>query len=687
MKKKLYNLIPLPAEILFGNGEFVISNQCRITLPANLKIAGAAALQLQNILLRHTKLNLAVSEQISNFPAIIFTLDEQLPPEGYSLDITQKNVIIAASDNAGFLYAVATLRQLLPLEAAFGTSDATAIPLPCLSINDAPRFPWRGMMLDVSRHDFSLEYLKQHMELMYSLKLNRLHLHLTDSQSWRLEIKAYPELTEQGGHTSHSGRYAEFYTQKQMKELIDYAANLNIEIIPEIDIPGHSKTAVNVLDLGCTPHSNVLCAGKLATFEFIDRVFAEVAALFPAPYVHVGGDECSKDNWKKCPACQTYMHEHGIKDEDALQSHIIQYAEKLLARHGKRLIGWDEILEGGLAPDATVMSWRGTAGGIAAANSGHDVIMSPTTHCYLDYYQSRLPEPKAIGAYLTLKTAYEFDPTQGMDEAAKSHVLGVQGNLWTEFIPDERQASYMINPRLEAIAEVAWSPSGQRNWRDFARRIMAFFNRFELEGRYYRGPRVEMKLYGKRVKLTAELPGCDILYTTDGSEPDLNCPRLHGNQTIEVKGDEIIKARVVGTAGKLYPVTQFDTACQAITNMPCFGSSYLPENVFNNNLESYFWNGAFPKKGEYFKIIYFHPRDVRQIILDCGVKDDGQDWSYFKNAVLEISGDGRRFHKIATLNTPKLNLKGDWKNVKAVRARILKTQESDWLRINLFHIL
>ncbi|MEG2076104.1 MAG: beta-N-acetylhexosaminidase, partial [Victivallaceae bacterium] len=480
MKKNLFNLIPIPAELSPKDGKFIINGECQITLPANLKIAREAALQLQHIFRQHSRLNLTISEQISVFPAIIFTLDEQLPAEGYALDITPDNIIIAASSNAGFLYAVVTLRQLLPLEAAFGKSDAESIPLNCLSINDTPRFPWRGMMLDVSRHDFSLEYLKQHLELMHSLKLNHLHLHLTDSQSWRLEIKAYPELTEKGGHTSHSGRYANFYTQEQMRELIDYAAKLNIEIIPEIDIPGHSKTAAGILGLGCEVGSNVLCAGNPATFEFIDHVFAEVAELFPAPYIHVGGDECSKEYWKKCPCCQSYMREHNIKDEFELQSHIIRYAEKVLASHGKRLIGWDEILEGGLAPDATVMSWRGTAGGIAAANSGHDVIMSPTTHCYLDYYQSMLPEPKALGAYLTLKTAYDFDPAAGLSSEALQHVLGAQGNLWTEFIPDERQASYMINPRLEAIAEAVWSPPTKRNWRDFARRIMAIFTRFDL---------------------------------------------------------------------------------------------------------------------------------------------------------------------------------------------------------------
>lgn len=416
---------------------------------------------------------------------IRFVTDESLPAEGYELNVDGEGIEVRASQFPGFLYALQSLGQLLPA-AVYGTEPApdAAWEVPCVKIADAPRFAYRGMHLDVARHFFSVDEVKRYIDVMAIHKLNTLHWHLTDDQGWRIEIKKYPELTRVGsvrgetliGHHHTSSEYDKtphggYYTQKQIREIVKYAADRYITVIPEIELPGHAVAALTSYPwLGCKGEGyevrrrwgiskEVFCPGKETTFEFLQNVFAEVLELFPSEFIHIGGDECPKDSWKQCPLCQERIRTEGLKDEFELQSYTVRRMEKWLREHGRKIIGWDEILEGGVSPTATVMSWRGSKGGIAAAKAGNHVIMTPNVHCYLDYYQTKTPakEPMAIGGYVPMRKVYELDPYDQLTPGERAYILGVQGNLWTEYIATFPHLKHMLLPRLAAIAEVGWS--------------------------------------------------------------------------------------------------------------------------------------------------------------------------------------------------------------------------------------
>jgi len=402
-------------------------------------------------------------------------------------------VVVKASGLNGVLYAIETMKQMLPEEIYTARADADEDwELPYMKIQDKPRFGYRGMHLDVSRHFFDMDEVKKYLDIMAIHKLNVLHWHLTDDQGWRLEIKKYPELTKVGavrkqtiiGHARNSRKYdgtpygeGMYFTQDQVREIIEYAAARGIEVIPEIDLPGHMLAALATYpELGCTggPYDvwgrwgiaeDVLCVGKESTMKFLEDVLVEVADLFPSEYVHIGGDECPKVRWENCPHCQAKIAELGYKDDDRhkaehyLQSYVTNRMEKVLNAKGKKLIGWDEILEGEIAPNATVMSWRGVEGGHEAVKLGHDAIMTPYTHLYFDYYQSKdiANEPHGIGGYLPVELVYSFEPfTDDMTEEEKSHILGVQANLWTEYIPTDEHLEYMLLPRMSALSEIQW---------------------------------------------------------------------------------------------------------------------------------------------------------------------------------------------------------------------------------------
>ena len=421
---------------------------------------------------------------------IRFVLDQTLPEEGYRLDVTPKGVEVRASRFPGFFYAVQSLRQMLPA-AVYGTEPAPGEEwvLPCVSIEDAPRFVYRGMHLDVARHFFSVEEVKRYLDVMAIHKLNRFHWHLTDDQGWRIEIKKYPKLTEVGSVRSRTligrdpgGEYDEnckfdetpyggYYTQDEIRDIVDYAAKRFITVIPEIEFPGHAVGALASYPwLGCTGEQyevrqtwdiddRVFCIGKETTFEFIEGVLEEVVGLFPSEYIHIGGDECPTVMWEKCPHCKARMKAEGLRRPRQLQNYATARGEKFLNARGRRLIGWDEILEGDVTPTATIMSWRGAKGGIEAARQGNHAIMAPTTNCYLDYYQTRdtAREPLAIGGYLPVEKVYELDPYEQLTPAEQVCILGVQANLWTEYIATWPHAEYMLLPRLSALAEVGWS--------------------------------------------------------------------------------------------------------------------------------------------------------------------------------------------------------------------------------------
>ncbi len=418
--------------------------------------------------------------------------------DSYTLTITEKEILITGND-AGVFYGLQTVLQMLPqAENNVLTKTGKAFSLPCCVVEDYPRFAWRGMHLDVSRHFFPKEFIKKYIDYLALYKMNIFHWHLTDDQGWRIEIKKYPKLTSVGGYRKgtlvghytvqppqyDSIRYGGFYTQADAREIVEYASKRHITVVPEIEMPGHASAAVTAYpELASTPgpfeviknwgvFPDVFCP-KEETFQFLQNVLTEVMAIFPSKYIHIGGDECPKDRWKQSEFCQALMKKQGLKDEHELQSYFIQRIEKFVNAKGRQIIGWDEILEGGLAPNAAVMSWRGEKGGIAAAKLHHPVVMSPTTTVYFDYYQSKKPgEPLAIGGYLPLDSVYHYEPlSKELSQDEQKYIIGAQANLWTEYIATPDKVEYMLLPRLCALAEVVWSPSVQKNYDNFIVRL------------------------------------------------------------------------------------------------------------------------------------------------------------------------------------------------------------------------
>lgn len=448
---------------------------------------------------------------------IIFKTDEALGEEGYAIDVTPSRIEIKAAKSAGFFYAFQTLRQLLPAELESSQKqDKTEWLVPVISISDSPAFKWRGYMLDVSRHFFPKEDVLQMIDFLAIHKINTLHLHLLDDQGWRIEIKKYPKLTQVGAWrvdredkpwnlrpkqaAGEKATYGGFYTQEDVKEMVTYAQKRFITIVPEIEMPAHVTAALaaypqfsctggpfTVLPGGVWPVTDIYCAGNDSTFLFLQDVLSEVIDLFPSKYIHIGGDEATKTEWDKCPKCKKRIKTEGLKNSGELQSYFIKRIEKFINSKDRVLLGWDEILEGGLPPKATVMSWRGTQGGIDAAKQGHDVVMTPGQPCYFDHYQgAKEEEPLAIGGFNPLNKVYEFDPIpKELDAESAKHILGAQANLWTEYVPTFKHAQYMTFPRIAAMAEALWSSKEVKNWDDFYRRIQTFTKRYDLMGINY----------------------------------------------------------------------------------------------------------------------------------------------------------------------------------------------------------
>ncbi len=460
-----------------------------------------------------------LKDDCAKVKGFIFLKDTSLADEEYSINITTKNCIVRASSFNGFLYAIQTLKQLTSVSIFSENTDSSEkFYFPCVKIQDKPRFGYRGMHLDCSRHFFSVDEVKKYLDVMAIYKLNRFHWHLTDDQGWRVEIKKYPKLTEIGAFRngtvikkdwgSNDGiRYGGYYTQEQMKDIVAYASKLGIEVIPEIDLPGHMMGVLAAYpELGCTggPYEvwtrwgisdQVLCPGKEAMFTFLEDVFTELMDIFPYEYIHIGGDECPKTEWEKCPACQARIKELGIKAdahhtaEQFLQSYVTARVQKFLNEHGRKIIGWDEVLEGELAKGATVMSWRGTDGGIKASAMGFDVIMTPNTYCYFDYYQSKDEdkEPFGIGGFLPWEKVYGYEPLDGLNDNQQKHILGVQANLWTEYVATPEHLEYMLLPRMTALSEVQWCKPENKNPERFKAAMEAeSFKIFDILGYNYR---------------------------------------------------------------------------------------------------------------------------------------------------------------------------------------------------------
>ena len=516
-----FTVIPMPNSVEMGQGAFKVAGAdiyVEEALPAEaLAVVGRFASRMAVVSGRENKISRTDAGQ-----KIRVILNSNLGPEAYALQAAPDVMVIEASEFPGFLYAFETLKQMLPAE-VYGSSRAKADwVVPAATIVDEPRFGYRGTHLDVARHFFSVDEVKRYIDIMAAYKLNRFHFHLTDDQGWRIEIKSYPRLTEVGAwrngtciqkdFESNDGiRHGGFYTQEELRDIVAYAAERNITVIPEIDLPGHMVAALaSYPELGCTggPYEvrtiwgiskDILCAGNEDVFKFLEAVLAEVMEIFPSEYIHIGGDECfggRRDKgtpipWDSCPKCTARMKELGIKAgpeaRHLLQNYVTARVQDYLLQHDRKIIGWDEILEGELKPGATVMSWRGIDGGVKAAAKGFDVIMSPNKYMYLDHYQSHEQdkEPFAIGGYLPVEMVYSYEPFEGMEAGSEDHVLGVQANLWTEYIAETDHLEYMLLPRMCAESEVAWCDADRKDFTRFNESLDHAFRMFDVMGYNY----------------------------------------------------------------------------------------------------------------------------------------------------------------------------------------------------------
>lgn len=521
------SVIPLPEEIVAGEGTFVLTPDVIVRYQPedqDMDRAVAAAQRLlTSVFGKRAEVSLCGTDDIAadsgetgvavaGRPALTLSLDSGLPLSGYRIDIAPEGINIKGGDAAGCFYAVETLRQLIPAEAYVGEKVAS-VTLPALTVTDAPAMDYRGFMMDCARHFFTVEEVKEVIDIMAMHKLNVFHWHLTDDQGWRIESEKYPELVrvgsvrkrtligkDPGGTYDENTRYDEtphggFYTKEQMKEIVDYAADRFITVIPEVEFPGHAVAALASYPyLGCTGEQyevrqtwdiddRVFCMGKETTFGFMEDILAEVMEIFPSAYIHIGGDECPDKMWRKCPDCTRRMKEEGLESYRELQGYGVARLGDFVESFGRHLIGWDEILEAGVTPETIVMSWRGTEGGIKAARMGNRVIMCPTEYCYLDYYQfpDTENEPLAWGGLITLEKAYSFDPLSGLDETSSRNVLGVQANIWTEYISTLEGFEYMMLPRVAAISETAWS-YGRKDWTGFSSRIGRMYPLYDACG-------------------------------------------------------------------------------------------------------------------------------------------------------------------------------------------------------------
>ena len=577
-----YEVIPLPEMITTPQADadkpFVLTADTKITYPE-----GDASLQqyagfLQEYIKKQAGIEVNIAPNQNNETNTIALLQnyQNNNKEAYQVVVNAKNITVNGASKAGTFYGVQLLRKSIPVQ------KVDKVIFPAKEITDKPYFAYRGAHLDSARHFFTADSVRIYIDMLALHNINKFHWHLTDDQGWRFESKKYPKLTVVGSTRSQTmvnkqwdtfdGKpHGGFYTQQEMKDIVKYAADRNITVIPEIDLPGHMVAALATYpQLGCTggPYKvretwgiaeDVLCAGNPETYDFIKNILEEVTEVFPSEYIHIGGDECPKDSWKKCPKCQAKIKELGIKGdtkhtaEEYLQSHIITFAEDVLAKKGRKIIGWDEILEGGLAPNATVMSWRGIGGAIEAAKSNHDAIMTPVSYCYFDYYQTDKTdkEPLAIGGYVPVERVYSFNPyPDALNKEQQKHILGVQANVWTEYIKTFKHVQYMVLPRFAALAEVQWEdPAKPKDYNQFLQRLMRLLPIYQLEGYNYAKHifdlRAEVKPEVGDIQVTLScLQDTPIYYTTDGSEPTKSSNVY--KEPLKLTQDTHLKAKVFG---------------------------------------------------------------------------------------------------------------------------------------------
>lgn len=690
-----YEVIPLPQEIKITTGNFVLNDRTSIVYPKdNKEMQQNANLLAEYIHQMSGKKLKVIDEPVTSNTIILATGLNADNAEAYQLKVTQDNVIITGTSEAGTFYGIQTLRKSLPI------TNKGDISLPAVEINDYPRFSYRGVHLDVSRHFFPADSVKRFIDMMALHNINRLHWHLTDDQGWRIEIKKRPELTTIGSKRSetvighNSGEYdgipySGFYTQDEAREIVKYAQERHITVIPEIDLPGHMQAALAAYpELGCTggPYEvwkmwgvseDVLCAGNDKTLAFIEDVLNEIVDIFPSEYIHVGGDECPKVRWEKCPKCQARIKAEGIKGdkkhsaEEYLQSYVISRMEKFVESKGRHIIGWDEILEGGLAPNATVMSWRGMDGGIEAAKQKHNVVMTPNTYVYLDYYQSADTdlEPEAIGGYLPLEKVYSFEPTAGISPEDQKYVIGAQANLWTEYIPTFSQVEYMIMPRIDAVADIQWSDPSKKDYQTFLPRVARMTQLYDRLGYNY-----GKHIFDINASLTTntengtldialtKLGEGDIYYTVDGSDPTIASIKYEG--PVQINQDCEFKAIVVrpnGTSRIFSEDIFFNKATMkpiTLKEQPSKGYVFNGAQVLvdglrgGSNYKTGHWLG-FQGKDLDATIDLKEPTEIQKVSFNTNVVKG--DWIMGASAVtVKVSDDGKNFKEVASKKIPEL---------------------------------
>lgn len=687
-----YNVVPLPAEITLSEGSnFNLKPSTKIVYTEGNEKMQRNAEFLADFLQLSVGIKPAITTTMADADAIILSNElSSSNDEAYQLVVNQNTITINGSSEAGVFYGIQTLRKATPV----GNYD---VKYPSVTINDEPRFGYRGMMLDIARHFEPVEFVKKYIDLIALHNMNKFHWHLTDDQGWRIEIKKYPKLTEIGSQRKETviGQntpefdgipHGGFYTQEEIKEVVKYAADRYITVIPEVDLPGHMLAALAAYpEFGCTggPYEvegrwgvfdDVLCPGKEETFTFIEDVLTEVMELFPSEYVHIGGDECPKVRWEECPDCQARIKELGLKDtpkhkkEFYLQSYVTARVEKFLNDNGRRMIGWDEILEGELAPNATVMSWRGVGGGIEAAQMNHDVIMTPNTYYYFDYYQTQYVEDEPflqIGGYLPIETVYGFDPApEVLTEEQKAHILGAQANLWTEYLKTPEMVEYMVLPRMAALSEGQWMQNDKKDYKEFLTRLPHMMNIYSELGYNYAthvfdvNAKLDPNFETNTLEVTlSTIDDAPIYYTLDGSEPTANSTKYEGvfsiNEDAEIKAisiregnqkSKIYSEKVVVNKSTFKPAKLLS---KAANSYEFNGADLLVDGLFGAaNYKTGRWIG-FQGQDMIVVIDMLEPTEISKAIIRTNVVTG--DWIYdASQIVVETSEDDENYNVVAT---------------------------------------
>lgn len=692
-----YGIIPLPQEVtvMDGNQGFILKPSSKIAYPEGNEQMATIARFLASYIQEST--GYAPKVEAGTSGDICLVLDGTIQnPESYRLTVSAEGIHLAGATEAAAFYGVQTLRKSIPAEAT-----NLNIELPAATINDYPRFKYRGMMLDVSRHFLPTDSVKAFIDMLALHNLNTLHWHLTDDQGWRIEIKKYPKLTEIGSKRKetvigrNSGQYdgkeyGGFYTQDEIRDVVAYAAQRHVTIIPEIDMPGHQQAALAAYpDMGCTggPYEvwtewgvsdNVVCAGNEQSMQFLEDVLTEVIDLFPSEYIHIGGDECPKVRWAACPKCQARIKAEGLKGdkkhtkEEYLQSYVINRMGKFVESKGRKFIGWDEILEGGLAPGATVMSWRGMEGGLEAAKQHHDAIMTPSTPLYFDYYQSTDTEndPLAIGGYNPLEKVYAFEPVPAeLTKDEERYIIGVQANLWREYIPTLSHVEFMVLPRLAALAEVQWTEPAKKDYKSFLTRLMRMTALYDRLGYNYAKHMYDIRATftpdtenGQIIVALSTLGEGDIYYTLDGSEPSASTSKYE--TPLNIKENGVLNAMVIrpnGTKSRVFTekITFGKSTAKPITlkEAPSRGYSFTggPELTDgltgNDNYKTGRWLG-FQGKDLDAIIDLKEPMEFSKISFNTNVVPG--DWIMGAGGVtVKVSDDGTTFREVASKKIPE----------------------------------